>query len=85
MLGASYVSSAVSDQDRTPDIPVDEQVRVSAGLEYQINEQWTVGGSYTFLWLGNNALDQTRPISGRTAGDYDAFAHIFGFYGSLRF
>ncbi len=55
------------------------------GLEYQINEQWTVGGSYTFMWLGNNAIDQTRPISGRIAGDYDAFAHIFGFYGSLRF
>ena len=65
--------------------PVEEQVRVSVGLEYQINEQWTVGGSYTFMWLGKNELDQTRPISGRIAGDYDAFGHIFGFYGALRF
>ncbi len=70
---------------RTERPTVDEQVRVSVGLEYQINEQWTVGGSYTFMWLGNNALDQTRPISGRIAGDYDAFAHIFGLYGSLSF
>ncbi len=85
MVGAGYVSSAVSDQDRTPDMPVDEQVRMSVGLEYQINEKWTVGGSYTFAWLGNNELDQTRFLAGRIAGDYDSFIHVFGLYGSVKF
>ena len=85
MFGAGYTSSAVSDQDRTPDLPVDEQVRASVGLEYKINEQWSVGGSYTFLWLGNNEIDQTRAIAGRIVGDYNAFGHIFGIYGSVGF
>ena len=85
MFGAGYVSSAVSDANRTPDLPVDEQVRASVGLEYQINDQWSVGGNYTFAWLGNNSIDQTMPIAGRIVGDYDAFAHIIGLYGSVKF
>jgi long-chain fatty acid transport protein len=85
MFGAGYTSSAVSDEDRTPDLPVDEQVRAALGAEYQIDERWTVGGSYTFLWLGDNRVDQTRPLVGRVSGSYDAFAHLFGIYGSFRF
>ncbi len=85
MFGGGYVSSAVSDANRTPDLPVDEQVRLATGVEYQINEKWKVGANYTFAWLGNNDIDQTRPISGRVAGDYDAYAHIFGLYGSVNF
>jgi long-chain fatty acid transport protein len=85
MVGGGYVSSAVSDANRTPDLPVDQQVRVSFGLEYEINEQWTVGGNYTFAWLGNNNIDQTMPIAGRIVGDYDAYAHIIGLYGSVKF
>ena len=85
MFGGGYVSSAVSDQDRTPDLPTDQQVRASVGLEYKINEQWSVGGNYTFLWMGNNDIDQTRAGAGRIVGDYDAFAHIFGIYGSVSF
>ena len=85
MVGAGYVSSAVDDENRTPDLPVDQQVRASLGVEYRISEHWAVGGNYTFLWLGDNEIDQTRPLPGRLAGEYDAFAHIFGLYGSLRF
>ena len=85
MVGAGYTSSAVDDADRTPDLPVVQQVRASLGLEYQLAERWKVGGNYTFLWLGNNELDQTRPLSGRIAGDYDAHAHLIGLYGSATF
>ncbi len=85
MVGAGYTSSAVNDEDRTPDLPVDQQVRASVGLEYKINEQWSVGANYTFLWLGNNEIDQTRAIAGRIVGDYNAFGHIFGIYGSVGF
>jgi long-chain fatty acid transport protein len=85
MFGGGYVSSAVSDANRTPDLPVDEQVRASVGLEYEINDQWTVGGSYTFAWLGNNNIDQTMPLAGDIVGDYDAFTHIIGLYGSVKF
>ena len=45
----------------------------------------TVGGNYTFAWLGDNKIDQTRALVGRIAGDYDAYIHIFGLSGSFRF
>jgi long-chain fatty acid transport protein len=87
MVGGGYVSSAVSDANRTPDLAVDQQVRASVGLEYEINDQWTVGGSYTFAWLGNNNINQPTPtpVPGQVVGDYDAFAHIIGLYGSVKF
>ena len=85
MVGGSYVSSAVEDENRTPDLPVDQQIRGSVGGEYKINRRWTAGANYTFLWLGNNRVDQTRLIARRVAGEYDAVAHIFGIYGALSF
>ena len=84
MFGTGYTSSAVSDADRTPDMPVDEQFRVAAGLEWDINEQWRLGANYTFLWLGENKINQTQP-TGSVVGDYDTAAHLFGLYASIRF
>jgi long-chain fatty acid transport protein len=85
MAGGGYVSSAVDDVNRTPDLPVDQQVRISAGGEYKINRRWAIGANYTFLWLGNNKIDQTRLLTRRIAGEYDATAHLFGIYGALMF
>lgn len=85
MFGGGYVSSAVSDADRTPDLPVDQQVRGSFGAEYVISERWKVGGSYTFAWLGENKIDQTRLGAGRIVGDYSASVHMLGLYGNLSF
>lgn len=85
MVGAGYTSSAVADADRTPDLPADQQVRGSVGVEYEINARWRVGANYTYLWLGENQIDQTRILGARLAGDYDAAAHIIGAYGSVRF
>ena len=84
MVGTSYVSSAVDNADRTPDLPVDQQVRASIGAEYRIDDTWRIGANYTFLWLGENDIDQTRPF-GRITGDYDAYGHLFGIYGTLGF
>jgi long-chain fatty acid transport protein len=85
MFGAGYVSSPVDNADRTPDLPVDQQVRVSAGFEFAPSERWRLGANYTFLWLGDNKIDQTRPLAGRIQGDYDAFAHLIGIHASLTF
>ena len=85
MLGGGYVSSAVDDENRTPDLPVDQQIRGSTGIEYGINARWTVGADYTFVWLGENKIDQTRPLPGRIVGDYNASVHALGLYGALWF
>ena len=85
MVGGGYVSSAVDDENRTPDLPVDQQLRFSFGGERRFGQRWTVGLNYTYAWLGNNPIDQTRPINRRIAGDYDSSIHIIGIYGGLRF
>lgn len=85
MLGGGYVSSAVDDANRTPDLPVDQQIRGSTGIEFRINGSWTVGANYTFVSLGQNKIDQTRPLPRRIVGDYDSFLHVIGLYGSVWF
>jgi len=85
MFGGSYVTSAVDDADRTPDLPVDEQVRLATGFEYAASDRWTLGANYTYLWLGNNDINQSIPTVGTIDGDYDTSAHIFGLYASMSF
>lgn len=85
MFGAGYNSSPVDDEDRTPDLPADEQIRLSAGFEYEMNERWRFGANYTYIWLGDNEIDQNyNQSTGRLSGDYDADIHMLGLYASYR-
>ncbi len=84
MTGASYVSSAVDDADRTPDIPVDEQWRLSIGVENEMSGSFRWGATYTYADLGDNNIDTTN-FAGRLVGDYDTSMHVIGVYGSWTF
>ncbi len=84
MTGVAYVSSAVDDDDRTPDIPVDEQWRFSMGVENEVSGKFRWGVVYTYADLGDNELDATN-FTGRVAGDYDAPYQALGAYGSWTF
>jgi long-chain fatty acid transport protein len=84
MAGFAYTSSAVEDRFRTPDLPIDRQVRVSVGLEYAVTETITVGGNFTYIDLGRNRIDQTRGPA-RIAGSYDADLYMIGLYASFKF
>ena len=84
MTGASYVTSAVDDEDRTPDIPVDQQWRLSIGVENERSGKFRWGATYTFAYLGDNELDATNN-AGRVAGEYDTPFHVIGVYGSWKF
>ncbi len=69
-FGISYDTSPVDDEDRTLDLPIDEQVRLSVawGRKPVGPSNWVVGA--TLLWLGDGEVDQ---IAGgqRIAGDFD--------------
>lgn len=56
--GISYDSSPVSDSNRTADLPVDEQVRLSLGYGKVISDKLDFALGTTFLWLGNGKIDQ---------------------------
>lgn len=79
-LGLAYDSSAVDDEDRTVDNPMAETWRVATGFNYQVEEGLDLNLSYTFLWLGDMEVDQTKPVSGlRTSGEYaNASLHVIG-------
>ena len=87
MAGVSYVSSAVDNENRTPDIPVDEQWRYSVGFEYEWSEKIRVGMYYSYVDLGTNKIDnQLNALSGRLVGDYDtAVVHLIGLFASFEF
>ena len=57
--GIAYDSSAVSDSKRTADIPVDEQLRLSAAYGKTVSEKIDYALGTTFLWMGDGKMDQT--------------------------
>ena len=70
-LGFAYDESSVDDRDRTPDMPLDQQLRYSAGIQYDLNEDVSVGGTYTYLDAGDAKIDQSKPLAGDLKGDYE--------------
>ena len=57
-FGASYDSSAVDDENRTVDLPIDEQIRLSFAYGRDHGDSgWALGA--TWLWLGDGKVDTT--------------------------
>jgi len=80
-VGMAYDSSPVDDEDRTPDLPLDRQIRVGTGLQYHWQDNITVGLAYEYLDAGDAEIDQTGgPLQGNLEGDYDSNEiHFFNF------
>jgi long-chain fatty acid transport protein len=78
-FGVAYDSSAVEDEDRTPDVPVGEAWRFGFGAQYQWTKAIEVGCAYELLWSGDMEMDVNRgPMAGRVAGTYeDTAIHFF--------
>jgi long-chain fatty acid transport protein len=72
-VGAAYDTSPVDgDDQRTPDLPLDRQIRVGTGLQYDWNDDLTVGAAYEYLDVGKAKIDQEGgPLQGPLKGDYD--------------
>jgi len=70
-VGFAYDSSAVDDDDRTPDLPLDRQIRYATGLQYDWRENVTLGAAYEYLDGGAAKIDQQGgPLQGDLKGDY---------------
>ena len=85
-LGFGYSSSAVDKENRIPAFAVDRQLRYSSGLEYDLDEDITIGLAYTLVELGDAETDQERgPLSGRLVGSYpENWLHIWALSFVLR-
>jgi long-chain fatty acid transport protein len=84
--GFTYDTSPVHDDDRTPDLPLDRQISISAGVAYEMTENIAMGLSYGYIDLGDGDFDLTGPAGGRVSGDYDTNrVNIFGLMFSYKF
>jgi long-chain fatty acid transport protein len=73
--GVAYDESPVSTADRTPDMPLDRQWRYATGIQYDLNEDLTIGAAYTFLDAGDAKINQSaadNPLRGELSGDYSS-------------
>ena len=79
--GVAYDESPVEDEDRTPDLPLDRQIRYAAGAQYEWKDNLTLGFAYEYVDLGDAEIDQFRgPLAGRLEGEYDTNEiHFFAF------
>jgi long-chain fatty acid transport protein len=77
-IGLAYDSSPVDKKDRTPDMPLDRQIRLGTGLQYDWNENITLGADYTYVDLGDAKIDQQGgPLQGDLKGDYKSdYMHV---------
>jgi long-chain fatty acid transport protein len=78
-VGAAYDTSPTDEDTRTPDLPLDRQIRVGTGIQYDWNNDMTVGVAYEYLDAGDAGIDQEGgPFQGPLTGEYDTNAiHFF--------
>lgn len=67
--GASYDSSPTNASHRLPDLPIDRQVRIGAGLIYNVIKAVQLGFSYEYLNLGNANINNFSS-DGALVGSY---------------
>ncbi len=74
-FGASYDSSPVSTENRTVDLPTDEQIRLSFAYGYEGERSgWALGA--TWLWMGEGRVDTTAQ-GVRYAGEFKDNSILF--------
>ena len=70
--GFAYDTSAAdSGKKRTPALPLDRQIRVGTGIQYDWNDDVTLGAAYEFAHLGDGNINQSGGnLRGDLKGDY---------------
>ncbi len=82
-LGLSLDESPVDDSDRMPDIPVEEIIKTSVGLIYEVNDNLTVQGYGIVEFMGDGEIEQLASINGEKLGeslemDTDGIIYVVG-------
>lgn len=71
--GIAYDTSPIDDkEDRTPDMPIDEQYRLAFGLQYDWTEKINIGGAFTYAFYGDAEIDNRLLV-----GDYESNEFYF--------
>lgn len=65
-LGFAYDTSPVDSDDRTPDMPIDRQIRYSLGAQYKWSEKISVGSQFEYADFGSAKIKNSF-----LKGDYE--------------
>ena len=89
-LGLSLDESPVDDEDRMPDIPVEEIIKTSIGGIYRVNDRLTMHGYAIAEFLGDGEIEQLASINGHKFGDdfemdTDTIIYVVGVSFSYKF
>jgi long-chain fatty acid transport protein len=55
-MGVSFDTSALKAKDRTSALPIDQQIRVAAGFQYDWSDSLVLGGSFVWANLGQGEI-----------------------------
>lgn len=70
-VGAAYDTSPCSESNRSPVLPLDRQIRLATGIQYEWDEDITLGIAYQYLDAGEGKIDRKGgPLTGRLKGEY---------------
>jgi long-chain fatty acid transport protein len=69
-LGFAFDTSPVSKKERSPALPLDQQIRVGTGVQYALSDRITIGTAYEYLNLGEADISRSRPLAGTLQGNY---------------
>ncbi len=69
-IGAAYDTSAYSNKNRIAALPVDDQIRVGTGVQYNMTDKITLGAAYEYLNLGKGRLEQSNSLGDTLSGKY---------------
>jgi len=56
-LGFAYDTSPVDKEDRTPDMPIDRQIRYATGVQYKWSDRLSLGGEFVYADYGKAKID----------------------------
>jgi long-chain fatty acid transport protein len=56
-LGFSYDTSPVDKEDRTPDMPMDRQIRYATGVQYKWSDRLSTGAQFVYADYGKAKID----------------------------
>jgi long-chain fatty acid transport protein len=71
-VGFAYDTSPVTVANRSAALPVDRQIRLGVGVQYEVNSDYTIGFGYEYVNLGDADIDQSaNPLKGTVQGDYE--------------
>jgi long-chain fatty acid transport protein len=75
--GIAYDTSPNNAATRTTDMPIDDQLRLSAGTTYTLQSGVSIGGALTYADYGDAQINNGSPNWGSVSGQYSTNRIIF--------